>query len=223
MLQNLFHFTSTNPIAGRKDKVELLGAKRAISVEGTKAEEEQETCFSCSLAPSELYMEFIHSYSATCIVDVSPGQGEFLKAALSTRTKAVAICGTESHCARLELLLTEYLLGELSREGSTFYRPESVSKDDTVEVPNKAEPKKKSKKVTENAEPEPVKKKARKAKGAGEEGAGEDKPKAEEPKKKAKKTTKKEEEQEADEGDEESSELWAWGSKFRFAGASVSM
>lgn len=191
--------------------MEMLSAKRTVTVEGNKNDEE-ETCFSCSLAPSELYMELIHSYCATCVVDASPAQGEFLKAALSTRTKAVAICGTESHCARLELLLTEFILAELCREGSTFYRPDSVSKDGDEEEKKADEPKKKadSKKKPKRAaedETQVAKKKARKPKAAAEE-EEQDETEAEEPKKKSKKTKKKKEEPEAEEGDGESSDLW---------------
>jgi hypothetical protein len=91
------------------------------------------------------------------VIDASPAQGEFMKACLSSRTKAVAICGTESHCARLELLLTDFVLSELSREGSTFYRPDAMSKDeeDTHEgkggAGTKAVPKKGPKKRQDKA------------------------------------------------------------------------
>ena len=72
----------------------------------------------------------MHSYCASNVIDTSPAQGEFMKACLSSRTKAMAICETESLCARLELLLTDFVLSELSREGSTFYRPDVMSKDE---------------------------------------------------------------------------------------------
>ena len=189
--------------------METLSAKRTVTLAGSK-DDEQETCFSCSLAPSELYMELIHSYCATCVVDASPAQGDLLKAALSSRTKAVAICGTESHSARLELLLTDYVLAELSREGSTFYRPDSVSKDtkeeDVAEVPTK-ETKKRPKKTADDDAGEAPPKKPRQSKlpAAAEEDEGD----APEPKKKNKKPKKNnKDKQEADECDEESSELW---------------
>eukprot|EP00438_Fugacium_kawagutii_P024673 Skav230600 [mRNA] locus=scaffold168:96734:100132:- [translate_table: standard] len=191
----------------QKEKVDILSAKRTLTVEGTK-EEDQETCFSCTLAPPELYAELLHSYCAACVVDASPGQGELLKAALTSRTKAVAICGTESHAARLELLLTDFVLGELTREGSTFYRPDSVSKDgdeeDKTEAPQKVETKKQAKTRKAENEGAAPKKKQRKPSAAAAEEAGEET--TEKPPKKTKKPKKEAEE---DEGDEESSELWA--------------
>ncbi|CAK9048313.1 Uncharacterized protein SCF082_LOCUS26923 [Durusdinium trenchii] len=192
------------------EKVDLLSAKRIVSVEGKGPAdlEAHETCFSCSLAPSEFYTELIHSYCASSVIDASPAQGEFLKACLSNRTKAVAICGTESHGACLELLLTDHVLGELSREGSTFFRPDSVSKDDEEDKqgtgPKKeAEPKKKQpkRKAGEVEEPQPKKGRGKPKKVEKGEG-GEEEEAEEKPKKKNKKDA------EEHEDGEESSELW---------------
>lgn len=94
----------------------------------------EETVFSASMSPCELYQELVSSYNATCVVDVSPGQGEFLKACLPHRTKAVCICGTDAHASKLEMLLTAFILTELSREGSTYYRADSVAKDEEDKV-----------------------------------------------------------------------------------------
>ena len=91
--------------------------------------EHEESVFSASISPNELYQELVASYYATAVVDLSPAQGKFCEACLASRTKAVAVCGTESHGSRLELLLTAHILGELSREGSIFFRPESVAKE----------------------------------------------------------------------------------------------
>ena len=116
----------------RKDKVEVLGEKRSVTlpdVDPKAIAEHEETVFSASIAPSELYQELVASYCATAVVDLSPAQGELCKACLASRTKVVAVCGTECHASRLELLLTSHILGELSREGSTFFRPESVAKE----------------------------------------------------------------------------------------------
>lgn len=116
----------------RKDKVELLGEKRCVAlpeVDPKAIAEHEETVFSTSISPSELYQELVASYCAAAVVDLSPAQGEFCKACLASRTKIVAVCGTESHASRLELVLTDHILGELSREGSTYFRPESVAKE----------------------------------------------------------------------------------------------
>ena len=153
----------------------------------------------------------LHSYCATCVLDVSPGQGEFLKASLASRTKAIAICGTEVHGSRLELLLTEYILSELSREGSTFYRPESVAKDeDETKKENKIDEAGSKKRTKNAAKPNPVEKKRRKNKD--EENLEETKDEETEVKKttnkKAKKNKQEDEQQDGEDSDEKSSECW---------------
>ena len=147
----------------------------------------------------------------TCVLDVSPGQGEFLKASLASRTKAIAICGTEVHGSRLELLLTEYILSELSREGSTFYRPESVAKDeDETKKENKIDEAGSKKRTKNAAKPNPVEKKRRKNKD--EENLEETKDEETEVKKttnkKAKKNKQEDEQQDGEDSDEKSSECW---------------
>ena len=106
---NSFVMTMSLCCHGRKEKVEILGTKRTVSADPiTPAQppaDNEETVFSCSLSPAELYQELVASYSATCVVDVSPGQGELLKACLATRTKVVAVVGSDAHGSRLELLL----------------------------------------------------------------------------------------------------------------------
>ena len=145
------------------------------------------------------------------MLDVSPGQGEFLKASLASRTKAIAICGTEVHGSRLELLLTEYILSELSREGSTFYRPESVAKDeDETKKENKIDEAGSKKRPKNAAKPNPVEKKRRKNKD--EENLEETKDEETEVKKttnkKAKKNKQEDEQQDGEDSDEKSSECW---------------
>ena len=121
--------------------------------------------------------------------------------------------GTESHCARLELLLTDFVLSELSREGSTFYRPDAMSKDeeDTHEgkggAGTKAVPKKGPKKKAgqgEELEPKPKKSKKPKKREADEK----DEEAAEEIKQPKAKKPKKEAKDEDEEDGDESSELW---------------
>ena len=78
----------------RKDKVELLGEKRCVAlpeVDPKAIAEHEETVFSTSISPSELYQELVASYCAAAVVDLSPAQGEFCKACLASRTKIVAV------------------------------------------------------------------------------------------------------------------------------------
>ena len=191
---------------GRKDKVEILGQKRTILLtqdqDGNQGQDPsaEESVFSSCLCPTELYQEMLSSYCATCVVDVSPGQGEFLKGCLASRTKAVAVCGTELHGTRLELLLTDYILGELSREGSTFYRPEL--KDET-----EAGPKKKPK---SEAKPKAVdKKRPRKSKKDEEDADDDEFAEVKKPKtKKPKKNVKQEDQEDGEDSGEKSSDSW---------------
>ena len=126
--------------ACRKQKSEIIGTKRTIPADvdssGKPIEPDDaadETVFSATLAPKELYSELLHSYSATGIIDLSPGQGELVKASLLSRTKCLVLAGTDKHAAALELAATDFLLQELRREGSTFYRAEAAKKDDNEE------------------------------------------------------------------------------------------
>lgn len=184
----------------------ILGQKRVILMSQEDAGKEdpsaEETVFSASMSPCELYQELVSSYNATCVVDVSPGQGEFLKACLPHRTKAVCICGTDAHASKLEMLLTAFILTELSREGSTYYRADSVAKDEEDKV---ADPKKKPRKTDSKAAP---KKRTRKGNNQEEEPVNEEGTEA--PKKKHKKK-KVEEEDDAEENlqeDDASSDVW---------------
>lgn len=57
--------------------------------------------------------------------------GELLKAAMASRLPCLAICGTDSHCKKLEMMLTEFIFEEQQRDGSTFYIPEmKIAKTD---------------------------------------------------------------------------------------------
>lgn len=209
----------------RKDKIEVLDKKRCLTIpdrDPTTGLEDEETVFSACIVPTELYGELISSYSATSVVDLSPAQGEFLKACLSARTKCFALCGTEAHSKHLELLLTDWVLAELSREGSTFFRPEAVPKEDPEkddeEGPEKKKPKKGAEKDQKNAA-----KPDRKRKPEADGEAQEEKTKAEKkvkkekkgedgkPPKKTKKTKKEEAEtadNDEDDDDGSSSAMW---------------
>ena len=216
----------------RKDKIEVLDKKRCLTIPERDPHaglDDEETVFSACIVPTELYGELISSYSATSVVDLSPGQGEFLKACLSARTKCFALCGTEAHSKHLELLLTDWVLSELSREGSTFFRPEAVPKEDPekddAEEDGTEPAKKKLKKGAEKnaaekqkAAPKTDKKRVKtEAEGEGEEETTKKnkknkKEKKEEedgkPPKKTKKTKKEETETADGEDEDSSSAMW---------------
>ena len=50
------------------------------------------------------------------------GQGELAKACISERIPCQAFTVTDAHAKHLELLLTEFVLGLMKTEGSSFYR-----------------------------------------------------------------------------------------------------
>ena len=150
VISNVFNLNYS--AKSRKQKTEILGTKRTIPADvdsnGQPIEPDDatdETVFSATLAPKELYSELLHSYSATGIIDLSPGQGELIKASLLCRTKCLVLAGTDKHAAALELAATDFLLQELRREGSTFYRAEAAKKDDDVKE-EATEPKRSDKK-----------------------------------------------------------------------------
>ncbi len=198
----------------RKQKSEIIGTKRTIPADvdssGKPIEPDDaadETVFSATLAPKELYSELLHSYSATGIIDLSPGQGELVKASLLSRTKCLVLAGTDKHAAALELAATDFLLQELRREGSTFYRAEAAKKDDNEEEATKP-PKRSEKKKTKTEEEEcevPKKKKAKVTKTKEENEAEAEEPQKKKPKKGK---TKAKTEEEDEEAEDDSSELW---------------
>jgi len=107
-----------------------------------------------------------------------------LKAAMSSRLPCLAICGTDSHCKKLEIMLTEFVYEEQQRDGSTYYIPEmQIAKSD--EQPQPA-PKAKSK---AKAKPGP-KKRSKGSAGNDTVEEGEDGEEEPQPKKKTKKTKK---------------------------------
>ena len=146
----------------RKDKEEVLGCRKMNLPPGADMTED-ESVFSASILPLELYAELIHTSRATTTIDLSPGQGDCLKACLLSRCPALAIAGTECHAAKLELILTQFVYEEQQREGSTFWRSEACpdeSADEAPEAPTQAETKKRGQDKERAADKKRPKKKA---------------------------------------------------------------
>ena len=122
-------------------------------------------------------------------VDLSSGQGTAARACLLERVPYFGVCLSESHCKKLEVQLTDFVVTEMKKEGSTHYRPEACQ-DPGIEESSEAEPKAKAK---GKAKPKPKAGQAdaqgKKNKKTDEEDAGEGQAK--------KKHTKTEDEQEA--------------------------
>lgn len=120
----------------RSAKEELLGPDRICKIsdsaqEKKEAESEKqgdalESVFSAHSLPKEFYQDFLVAHSALAWIDLACGQAESAKACLLERKAFVGVTLSEAHSKRIEILLTNYLTDEFQREGSTFYRPESV-------------------------------------------------------------------------------------------------
>ena len=56
-----------------------------------------ETVFSAERLPTKMHHDLIHSWSAACVIDLSPGTGHMLEACLDSRTPALAFGLSEQH------------------------------------------------------------------------------------------------------------------------------
>ena len=79
---------------------------------------------------------------------MSCGQGTAARACLSERLPFLGFTLSEVHSKKLELQLTDFIVSEMQREGSTHYRPEAVQQVDTEEAEGKPVPKPKPKGVS---------------------------------------------------------------------------
>ena len=59
-------------------------------------------------------------------LDLAAGQGCAARACLTERLPYFGFVLSETHARRLEVQLTEFILGEMRNEGSKHYRPEAV-------------------------------------------------------------------------------------------------
>ena len=173
----------------RQEKEEVLGKDRVVTVTeeaaAKKAEsggEGLESVFSSSALPVPFYQDLIRGHSAKAVLDLAAGQGNFAKAALLERIPYYAFTLTESHSKKLEVILTQFLVDEMKKEGSTHFRPEALQEP---QVDSAQDLKKRPKGGEEGSEVQPKKKPKAKAKaknkkddddgenGDDEQGAGE--------------------------------------------------
>ncbi len=133
-------------IACRAEEEDILGAWNILKVNHADLEEpaamvlprtpsespaasgnELESVFSGSHLPELFFMEMLSSYAVRAVIDLSPGQGEFGKACLSSRVPYTAICLTEAHAKHLETLLTDFVVRKMYEEGHTLYRAKAAA------------------------------------------------------------------------------------------------
>ena len=135
----------------RQEKEEVLGKDRAVEITEDAATKKVESggsaglesVFSASALPVLFYQDVIRGHSAKAILDLAAGQGNFAKAALLERIPYFAFTLTEAHSKKLEVILTQFLVDEMKREGSSHFRPEALQEPGTGEA-DSAEKKRKS-------------------------------------------------------------------------------
>ena len=84
-----------------------------------------ESVFSADKLPRLFFHECIQSYNVAAIMDLTPGQGTLLEAAIDLRVPVLAFGITETHCEMLEDRLTSYCLQKLVDSSHTLYRQEA--------------------------------------------------------------------------------------------------
>ena len=94
---------------------------------------------------------------------MAAGQGSAARACLLERVPYFGFVLGEQHGKKLEMQLTDFLLEEMRREGSTHYRPEAAKAPETADEPEEktGKPEKKREKPTTKSEVEPKKRKTR--------------------------------------------------------------
>lgn len=141
-----------------------------------------ETVFSAALLPVDFFRDVLRGHSAKGMLPVlryvlffffvfnlflsylflsgplATGQGSAARACLLERIPYFGFVLSEHHARKMEIQLTEFLLAELKKEGSSHFRPEAVQ---TAEESN-PDPKKGKKNKTEETETAEPKKKLRK-------------------------------------------------------------
>ena len=101
-------------------------------------------------------------------MDLAAGQGSAARACLLERVPYFGFVLGEQHGKKLEMQLTDFLLEEMRREGSSHYRPEAAKAPQTAdETEEKAKPEKPKKRDNPGNEKEakPPQKKPKKTKG----------------------------------------------------------
>lgn len=71
-------------------------------------------------------VEMLLSIRSTLRIDLSVGQAGLAKACVLERIPYWGLALSERHCRKVEVVLTDFVLSEMRREGSSHYRPECV-------------------------------------------------------------------------------------------------
>ena len=87
-----------------------------------------ESLFSSQKLPPKFGADIIGSYSAACVVDMTPGQEDMCRACIDLRVPALVFGVTEKHNLALEEKLTEYAYSKLSERRVTTCTGRSSSR-----------------------------------------------------------------------------------------------
>ena len=156
----------------RNEKEEVVGKDRVVTITedaaAKKAEsggsELLESVFSAAALPVPFYQDLIRGHAAKAVLDLAAGAGNFAKAALLERVPYYAFTLTECHSKKLEVILTQFLVDEMRKEGSTHFRPEAVQDQERQEADSVPKKRTKGGKKDEGSEVVPKKKAKAKAK-----------------------------------------------------------
>lgn len=81
-----------------------------------------ESVFPSAKLPTKFHLETLWSYCVSCAIDFTPGQGDFLRACVESRTPVLCFGLTEKHNKCLEEHLTKWVVKRMATEGSSLHR-----------------------------------------------------------------------------------------------------
>ena len=166
----------------RSEKDEILGKAGVLKLTEkekiTVIEDDEcsaESVFSAAKLPVKFHMETLSSCCVAAAIDMTPGQGDFLKACVEMRTPALCFGFTEKHNKCLEERLTQWAVAQMATEGSSLRRKNAQSSLANAKKPSQAGasagedpedpmPSTKKPKTEDGENPKPKKEPKRKAK-----------------------------------------------------------
>ena len=81
-----------------------------------------ESVFPSAKLPTKFHLETLWSYCVSCAIDFTPGQGDFLRACVESRTPVLCFGLTEKHNKCLEEHLKKWVVKRMATEGSSLHR-----------------------------------------------------------------------------------------------------
>jgi hypothetical protein len=113
--------------------------------------------------PETFYTDFLKTYSAAGVIDLTAGHGEVAKACLNLHIPYLGICYNDTHAIMLRARLTEWVKTSMVTPGTPNYNPElkgedkprpSLPKAPPAKKPKKSEPKPEEEKQEQEEDPD---------------------------------------------------------------------